>query len=273
MNFIIFSSFLPFTNLLFGVIGGLVGSLIGRFGKKESIRWSASFALIGIFCTYIFLRYSGTKELILHQDIYIFAPLFAMIGVVGSGIFKFQIDDVGWRLLILFPLVGIVAALLYQSRGVILWLVVLGSISGGLVWYLANPRLRWSFLFAGMGIILASTLLIVGHSRNFNLLVISLGGIIGGLVGWLTQDRTIKWIIVLVMLGMLVGSVVEFIYVVWGLLPILFGGVIGAASGLVIKGQHYREIIGFMMFGGVFFCSIKLGWDTIQFLEAMWRMP
>lgn len=272
---IILSIILPLTNLTHGYVSACIGALIGVFGKSNTIRWVASFTLLGVFCVYILWSYSnifrGMGELTFHRDIFVFAPLFALIGLLGSGVFRYQTNNADWRWLIVFPLIGIGAAVLYQSRGVILWMVILGSICGGVLWYITNPRLHWVFLFAGVGFIFTSIMLVVGYSRGYNFLVISLGTITGGLVGWFAQNRNINWIIALSMIGILAGGGVETIYLSWGLLPIVIGGLSGSVIGLILQAHRYREIFAFVIFGGIFFCSIKLSWDTMRFLEWAWQ--
>lgn len=268
---IFFISFVPFVNLANSAIGGLLGFLLGGLGRNNSVRWCTSFALIGVFCANLLVRYTPLTELF-HHDVRIFVPLFGAIGLIWGGVFVHKIDDKNWRWLILFLCIGVIAGILYQSRDIIVWLFVIGAISGAVAWFLTTARLRWVVLFAGAGISLTLIMLEAGVVREFKILFMGLGGILGALVGWYIQSHRFKWMIVHLLLGIVVGSFIEHTYSTWGIWPILIAGVGGGIVGLVIKMHRYREGISFMLLGGMGLCAIKLGWDTIQFWEAVSRM-
>jgi hypothetical protein len=256
----------PLTNLIHGIIGGIFSAQFGWYGKNDSVRWIGSYTLIGIFCAFIVERYIGRSQLIFHSQFELFTPLSAVIGLVWSGIFKYRVENADWRILALFPIVGFTASILYQVRSPILLFAILGMLTGAIIWYLAPSRLHSTIVFAGIGIILAITLLPNGISYVFGLIAVA----VFGLVGWLNDNQTLKWTLALFVLGILAGSIISYIVITSGFKPAAIGGILGGLVGFITQFQRRRILITFTLFGGVFFCAIKAGLDYLEWLRWDW---
>lgn len=267
---VVLLSFIPFVNIFFGFVGGVLAALISYFGKKDFIRWTTTFTLTGILCAYIFLRYTATNQPFIRREVYLFAPLFALFGIVGSIIFKYRVKDTHWSWLLIFPFIGLIAAVFYQSLNIAIPLAILGSISGLLIWCFPTPRFRWMLLCTAAGCLLVWYLLLWSiYSISLTVFLSILGGVVGGSINWFIQRQEFKWMVALTVLGTLVGGLIEFMYIVEGITPIMTAAASGLAISLLIKSQRHREVLIFILLGGAFFCLVQLGWDAKQLFDRL----
>jgi hypothetical protein len=108
-------------------------------------------------------------------------------------------------------------------------------------------------------------LLPTGYSSIYIKVILS--GLFGGVFGWFTWSQTLKWIVALGTLGALAGSIIHyFIAYSDGLLSILIGGIVGGIGSIFIHSHRQHKMFTFILLGGVFFCTVKFGWDWIHFL-------
>ena len=253
----LFFSIIRISNLGNGLDAGFLGLYLGMSWKNKTFRWVASYAVLGIFCSFIYFYLFGKDGGFSGTELHTFVPLFGGIGLLWSGFFKYRYPDFNWQLLLLFPLVGIAAAVLYQSPNGFLWLALLGAILGAFAWKLTNPRLRATFAFASIGGLIGLMLFADGSSRTHDVFEITLGCLLGGLAGWFVKNQSIKWALALGAISTLMGGIVEYTTFVYGPFPILIAGTIGSLAGLIIKNHRHRKPITFIIIGGHFLLRFK----------------
>lgn len=257
-------------NLQHGLIVGLIGFLIGWLSKDKSIRWFIFYAFISIFGSFIF-TFPGTKNSWLLSELPIFIFLFGTIGLIWSGIFRFLFKVTDWRLLILFPIIGIVAAILYQSKEFQLWLATIGSILAGIIWLKVSPRFRSALVYAVFGLLIGLILLTNGFSQFSDYIAIISSCLFGGLFGWFVKNQTIKWAVALGTVGTLAGGTVEYTASFsLNVSFILIIGITGGVLGLFIKAHTQSKFLTFIILSGIFLPAIRTGWSILRLVESIW---
>ncbi len=266
---IIYLSFIRYTSLANGLNAGAIAIYIAMSWKNSTFRWVATYALLSIFFTFNYLYLAIRNGGLSATDLNTFVLLFGAIGLLWSGFFKYRYRNFDWRLLLLFPLVGISSAVIYQTPEGFLWIALLGAIIGTVTWILTNPRLRATLAFSGAGGLIALMLFADGYSRTYDIFEIILGCLLGGLLGWFSKNPNIKWALGLGAISILIGGIILSTIFNHGIFPFLIAGIAGGLIGLIIKNVHHRRPITFILIGAISINAIRIGWAMLRSLESL----
>ncbi|MCP4419796.1 MAG: hypothetical protein GY805_24555 [Chloroflexi bacterium] len=254
----------PSTLLLPGALGGLISGGVGWFFKKETFRWTIFFAFFGMLSTGILLSLNNTRDVTIYSsDIQIFIPLFALLGGGAGVIYKKLTNSNEWSWIIIFIFFGALIGTVSQLRGIILWIIIGGSLIGVVTWYIGNLHINWTIAIMGFGATLAWSLLL--HNSNREIGTIVAAGL-SATLGWLIHDDDLRWFIAFIMLGTLVGSMIEW-FSFWDSTYLLIGGIISGTVGYSIRVIKFRGLVAFAYFGYFIFSFIRWHWHIIKMLD------
>lgn len=263
----------PFPQLAPGLVGGLLGAIFGMVIKNETWQWVVSFSLLGIFSAYAFLLLNATDNFVyLYPDVLFFVLLYAIIGFVGGVIYRKFTNDIGWHKLAMFCLLGVICAFVYQSKGPVLRLYLVGAVIGVIIWYVTNPRVHYAILLGAAGAVLSWTLFAASYAFQSHFLVFVLGGVLGTFAGWHILDSNLRWAVALIILGAMSGSVMEAMYWWFGIIALVIGAIVGGVVGLVVSQLRQRSAVTFAIFGGLFLVFILSAIKMIEFSRILDRL-